>query len=104
MPATDGANIVALTSRHAAAPHRGRLLSHSPGRNAYHSHPWSANQVLALAPNECKPAPRYGRRMVEVRAAGPDTWPDVATVMGERGDPSRCQCQYFRLRGGAWSS
>ncbi|WUJ72718.1 GNAT family N-acetyltransferase [Kribbella soli] len=41
--------------------------------------------------------------MVDVRPADPDSWPDVATVMGERGDPSRCFCQYFRLRGKAWS-
>lgn len=41
--------------------------------------------------------------MVEVRPAGPDSWRDVATVMGERGDPARCLCQYFRLRGRAWS-
>lgn len=41
--------------------------------------------------------------MVNLRPAGPDTWPDVAAVMGERGDPSRCFCQYFRLRGKAWS-
>lgn len=37
--------------------------------------------------------------MLEVRPAGPDSWDDVATVMGERGDPARCFCQYFRLRG-----
>jgi ribosomal protein S18 acetylase RimI-like enzyme len=41
--------------------------------------------------------------MVNLRPAGPDRWPDVETVMGERGDPSRCFCQYFRLRGKAWS-
>jgi hypothetical protein len=41
--------------------------------------------------------------MLEVRAAGPDSWDDVAAVMGERGDPSRCFCQYFRLRGRAWN-
>lgn len=41
--------------------------------------------------------------MVQVRPATPDSWQDVAAVMGERGDPSRCQCQYFRLRGRDWS-
>ncbi|MER7248260.1 GNAT family N-acetyltransferase [Kribbella sp. NPDC000426] len=41
--------------------------------------------------------------MVTLRPAAPDSWPDVAAVMGERGDPSRCFCQYFRLRGKAWS-
>lgn len=39
---------------------------------------------------------------LEVVAATADRWDDVATVMGERGDPARCQCQYFRLRGRAW--
>ncbi|TCC20342.1 hypothetical protein [Kribbella speibonae] len=42
--------------------------------------------------------------MVNVRPAGPDAWSDVQAVMGERGDPSRCFCQYFRLRGKAWSA
>ncbi|MFI7062168.1 GNAT family N-acetyltransferase [Kribbella sp. NPDC050124] len=42
--------------------------------------------------------------MVDVRAAGPDSWQDVAGVMGERGDPARCFCQYFRLRGKQWNS
>jgi predicted GNAT family acetyltransferase len=41
--------------------------------------------------------------MVEVRPAGADSWDDVAAVMGERGDPARCLCQYFRFRGRAWS-
>jgi ribosomal protein S18 acetylase RimI-like enzyme len=36
---------------------------------------------------------------LEVTPATPDRWPDVLTVMGERGDPSR----YFRLRGKQWS-
>ncbi|MFG1817995.1 GNAT family N-acetyltransferase [Kribbella sp. NPDC049174] len=42
--------------------------------------------------------------MVDVRAAGPDAWQDVAAVMGERGDPARCFCQYFRLRGRQWDT
>lgn len=41
--------------------------------------------------------------MLKLRPAGPDSWPDVAGVMGERGDPARCFCQYFRLRGRQWS-
>jgi GNAT superfamily N-acetyltransferase len=40
---------------------------------------------------------------LDVRPATPDRWDDVATVMGDRGDPSRCFCQYFRLRGRQWS-
>jgi len=42
--------------------------------------------------------------MPDVRAATPDSWPDVAAVMGDRGDPARCFCQYFRLRGQQWSA
>lgn len=33
------------------------------------------------------------------RPATPDTWDDVVAVMGTRGDPSRCWCQYFLVRG-----
>ena len=40
---------------------------------------------------------------LDVRPATADRWDDVAAVMGERGDPSRCFCQYFRLRGKQWS-
>lgn len=38
-----------------------------------------------------------------MRPATADRWDDVLQVMGERGDPSRCFCQYFRLRGKQWS-
>ncbi|TWD79355.1 acetyltransferase (GNAT) family protein [Kribbella amoyensis] len=41
---------------------------------------------------------------IEVGPTTPERWADVRTVMGERGDPSRCFCQYFRLRGKAWNS
>lgn len=41
---------------------------------------------------------------IEVVPATPERWDDVAAVMGTKGDPSRCFCQYFRLRGQAWSS
>jgi GNAT superfamily N-acetyltransferase len=40
--------------------------------------------------------------MVSVHDATPDRWPDVEAVMATRGDPARCWCQYFRLRGAAW--
>lgn len=83
----------------------------------YHSRPASANQVLALDPNECKlaaPPRRLVRQLagstsycasvsLKVRPAGADRWDDVAAVLGRRGDPSRCWCQYFRLRGKQWS-
>jgi GNAT superfamily N-acetyltransferase len=31
-------------------------------------------------------------------------WDDVVTVMGTRGDPSWCWCQFFHLAGAAWSA
>ncbi|MGH3385739.1 MAG: GNAT family N-acetyltransferase [Nocardioidaceae bacterium] len=40
----------------------------------------------------------------DVHPATPQRWPDVVTVMGIRGDPSRCFCQYFHLRGKDWSA
>jgi GNAT superfamily N-acetyltransferase len=40
---------------------------------------------------------------LDVQPATADRWNDVLTVMGDRGDPSRCLCQYFRLRGKQWS-
>jgi GNAT superfamily N-acetyltransferase len=41
---------------------------------------------------------------IEVCDATADRWDDVVTVMGTRGDPARCWCQYFRLRGQAWQA
>lgn len=41
--------------------------------------------------------------MVSVHAATADRWADVAAVLGGRGDPARCWCQYFRLRGKQWT-
>ena len=42
--------------------------------------------------------------MITVQDATADRWVDVAVVMGTRGDPARCWCQYFRLRGKAWQT
>ncbi|MBB6036738.1 GNAT family N-acetyltransferase [Phytomonospora endophytica] len=39
---------------------------------------------------------------VRVEPAVAGLWPDVVTVMGTRGDPASCWCQFFRLRGQAW--
>ena len=38
-----------------------------------------------------------------VRPASTDRWDDVVQVMGTRGDPSRCWCQFFHLRSRDWS-
>ncbi|MGZ4485138.1 MAG: N-acetyltransferase family protein [Nocardioidaceae bacterium] len=38
-----------------------------------------------------------------VRPAEPGDWAAVAAVMDTPGDPRRCWCQYFLLRGQAWS-
>jgi GNAT superfamily N-acetyltransferase len=34
--------------------------------------------------------------MTTIRHATADRWPDLEALMGERGDPSRCWCQYYR--------
>jgi GNAT superfamily N-acetyltransferase len=34
--------------------------------------------------------------MTTVRDATPERWPELETLFGERGDPSRCWCQYYR--------
>ena len=34
--------------------------------------------------------------------ATPNRWDDIVTVMGTRGDPAGCWCQFFRMRGAAW--
>jgi GNAT superfamily N-acetyltransferase len=36
--------------------------------------------------------------MVMIADATAERWDDVVAVMGTRGDPSRCWCQWFRLR------
>jgi GNAT superfamily N-acetyltransferase len=42
--------------------------------------------------------------MFTTAPATPDRWDDVASVMGTRGDPARCWCQYFKLRGRRWEA
>ncbi len=38
-----------------------------------------------------------------IEPATADRWDDVATVMGTRGDPARCWCQFFHLPGADWN-
>ncbi|MGQ0847986.1 MAG: GNAT family N-acetyltransferase [Actinomycetota bacterium] len=38
----------------------------------------------------------------QVRPATAERWEELALVMGTRGDPSHCFCQYFHLRGKEW--
>lgn len=33
-----------------------------------------------------------------------ERWEDVVSVLGSRGDPSHCWCQFFRLRGKNWQT
>jgi GNAT superfamily N-acetyltransferase len=40
-------------------------------------------------------------RIVPANAA---SWEDVATVFGQRGEPARCQCQWFRVPAAQWRS
>jgi GNAT superfamily N-acetyltransferase len=55
---------------------------------------------------------RYGARMADV-ATGPRiaivpaneaSWEDLQAVFGRRGDPSRCQCQWYKIRDMEWRS
>lgn len=39
---------------------------------------------------------------VVVRPVTADDWDDVVAVFSTRGDPARCWCQFFRLRGAQW--
>jgi GNAT superfamily N-acetyltransferase len=39
---------------------------------------------------------------IDVVPATAERWDAVVTVMGVRGDPSTCWCQFFRLRGRDW--
>lgn len=36
---------------------------------------------------------------ITVESVGADTWDELRTVFGERGDPSGCWCQWFKLSG-----
>jgi GNAT superfamily N-acetyltransferase len=40
--------------------------------------------------------------VVSIEAATADRWDDVEAVLGLRGDPSRCWCQYFRSANGPY--
>ncbi len=44
------------------------------------------------------------KQRIQVHPASPELWGDVAAVMGSRGDPSHCWCQFFRLRGKEWQA
>lgn len=41
---------------------------------------------------------------VTVVPANKASWEDLQTVLGERGDPARCQCQWFKIRDMEWRS
>jgi GNAT superfamily N-acetyltransferase len=41
---------------------------------------------------------------VRVVPANEASWEDLQTVLGERGDPARCQCQYYKIRHKEWRS
>jgi GNAT superfamily N-acetyltransferase len=40
--------------------------------------------------------------MITVVPANEACWDDLQTVLGTRGDPVNCQCQWYKLRGDAW--
>lgn len=39
-----------------------------------------------------------------IEPATADRWDDVAVVMGTRGDPATCWCQFFHLRNAEWNA
>lgn len=41
---------------------------------------------------------------VTVKPANEAAWDDIQTVFGTRGDASRCQCQYYKIRDKDWKS
>jgi GNAT superfamily N-acetyltransferase len=41
---------------------------------------------------------------VVVVPANEASWEDLQTVLGARGDTSRCQCQHYKIRGREWRS
>jgi GNAT superfamily N-acetyltransferase len=41
---------------------------------------------------------------ISVVPANEASWDDLQTVLGARGDPSRCQCQWFKIRDFEWRS
>jgi GNAT superfamily N-acetyltransferase len=45
---------------------------------------------------------RTGDAELRVLPANEVSWGDLQTVMGRRGDASRCQCQWFKIPASAW--
>ncbi len=41
---------------------------------------------------------------VDIRPLTADTWPDLAALFEEGGDPKWCWCQFYRVRGLDWSN
>lgn len=42
--------------------------------------------------------------MITVVPANAASWADLRTIFGDRGDPSWCQCQWFKIRNRDWDS
>jgi ribosomal protein S18 acetylase RimI-like enzyme len=51
-----------------------------------------------------KPRAAVGDEAIEVRPLTASTWPDLASLFSQGGDPKWCWCQYFRVRGLDWSN
>ncbi|WP_432835563.1 GNAT family N-acetyltransferase [Dactylosporangium sp. CA-092794] len=41
---------------------------------------------------------------MKVVPANEATWDDLRAIFGDRGDPARCRCQYFRLSAAQWKA
>jgi GNAT superfamily N-acetyltransferase len=46
----------------------------------------------------------FGEMSFTVVPANEASWDDLQTVLGERGDPARCQCQGYKIRDKDWRS
>lgn len=61
--------------------------------------------VVAVDPPDAMPSRFYPWQVaIDVVPANEASWEDLQAVFGTRGDPARCQCQWFKLRDAEWRS
>src|SRR6185437_4968561 len=82
-----GERIIIGSLRLAACSHSARAADAAPG---------VARPVWDLRPLPVVVGRVEDGGMTTVRDATPERWPELETLFGERGDPSRCWCQYYR--------
>ena len=47
---------------------------------------------------------RAGPSAIRIVPANQASWEDIQAVLGTRGDPARCQCQWYKIRSRDWRS